>query len=106
MPAVYLEGKLSTVKEVRLSKESWNWVSDDGTAVVTPVDQTPLILFEQPSAANIETGQLVTVDDQILIIDSVGCTLEEWNGDRVVLRLGEKELRVPWDQVRSLRFPK
>ena len=106
VPAVYLEGKLSTVKEVRLSKESWNWVSDDGTAVVTPVDQTPLILFEQPSAANIETGQLVTVDDQILIIDSVGCTLEEWNGDRVVLRLGEKELRVPWDQVRSLRFPK
>ena len=106
VPAVYLEGKLSTVKEVRLSKESWNWVSDDGTAVVTPVDQTPLILFEQPSAANIETGQLVTVEDQILIIDSVGCTLEEWNGDRVVLRLGEKELRVPWDQVRSLRFPK
>ena len=56
--------------------------------------------------ANIDEGQLVTVDDQILIIDSVGCILEEWNGDQVVLKLEGKELRLAWEQVRSLRLPK
>ena len=106
MPSVYFEGELSTVKEIRLSNEGWNWKTEEGTAVFRPVNETPVIIFDQPSVASIDEGQLVTVDDQILIIDSVGCVLEEWNGDRVVLKLEGKELRVAWDQVRSLRFPK
>ena len=106
MPAIYFERELSTVKEIGLSSEGWNWETEKGVAVAEPVEETPVIFFDQPSVANINEGQLVTVDDQILIIDSVGCILEEWNGDRVVLKLEGKELRLAWEQVRSLRLPK
>ena len=106
VPAVYFEGELSTVKEIRLSSDGWNWETEEGAAVVKPMEETPVIFFDQPWVANIDEGQLVTVDDQILIIDSVGCILEEWNGDQVVLKLEGKELRLAWEQVRSLRLPK
>ena len=106
VPAVYFEGELSTVKEIRLLSDGWNWETEEGAAVVKPIEETPVIFFDQPWVANIDEGQLVTVDDQILIIDSVGCILEEWNGDQVVLKLEGKELRLAWEQVRSLRLPK
>ena len=104
-PVQAVDEKIESVKGLGLTEQGWRIEGPDGTLIDYDAGSLPLVILRPAPAIAPQLGRLLTVDEQLLVIDGQWVSLVDWDDTGVELKLGEQQLTLPWDQVRYLRFP-
>lgn len=104
-PVRQIEEGVAPVKRLELKAQGWEIEEADGTVSDYTSEALPMIFVRAAPQVPPGQGRLLTVDEQLLVIDGNWISLVDWDASGVTLSLGEEKLVLGWDQVRYLRFP-
>ncbi len=99
------EGRVESVNRLGLKTQGWEIEEADGTLSDYTSGTLPTVFVRPAPQIPPGQGRLLTVDEQLLVIDGSWISLVDWDASGVTLRLGEEPLVLRWNQVRYLRFP-